>query len=110
MDILHLESVGVLVHWLNKKSLPQVTELTHESSKLLEMLNQNVLVGVTSLNHEEEFIRRNSKELVEKTLPGIAPTLFRAMNVAWVDFENAPSFLKNELGLKHHQMPVIYIN
>ena len=57
MDLLNLESVSVLVHWLNKKSLPQVTELTAESSKLLEMLNQNVLVGVTSLNSKNEMTR-----------------------------------------------------
>ena len=57
-----------------------------------------------------EFIRRESKELVEKTLPGIAPTLFRAFNVATVDYENAPSIVKNEMGLKEHQMPIIYID
>ena len=39
MDILTLDSVGMLVHWLNKKSLTSVTYLTPESSKLLEMLN-----------------------------------------------------------------------
>ena len=45
-------------------------------------------------------IRNDSKELVEKTLPGIAPTLFRAMNVATVEFEDAPSYVKNEMGMQ----------
>ena len=64
------------------------------------MLNQNVLIGVTDFKSTEDFIVRDSKELVEKTLPGIAPTLYRAMNVAWIDYENAPSYVKNEMGLK----------
>ena len=74
------------------------------------MLNQNVLVGVTSLNSENSLIREKSKELVEKTLPGIAPTLFRAMNVATVEYERAPAWLRDEMGLKEHMMPKIYIS
>lgn len=86
MDIFNLENVGLLIHFINKKSLMPVTELDPESGRLLEMVGQQVLVGVTSLNSRSDHIRYKSKDLVEKTLEGIAPTLYRGMCIATVEY------------------------
>ena len=94
MDIFHLENVGLLLHFINKKSLMPVTELTPESGRLLEMVGQQVLVGVTNLNSKNGKIRDASKELVERTLEGIAPTLYGGMCIATAEFSNAPGFIK----------------
>jgi hypothetical protein len=48
MDLFNLDNVGTLIHFINKKSLLPVTELDSESAKLVEMVGQQVLVGVTS--------------------------------------------------------------
>lgn len=40
MDLFNLESVATMVHFMNKKSLQPVTELTGESSRLLETVGQ----------------------------------------------------------------------
>ena len=94
MDIFHLENVGLLIHFINKKSLMPVTELTPESGRLLEMVGQQVLVGVTNLNSKNTNTREASKELVERTLEGIAPTLYRGMCIATAEFSKAPGFIK----------------
>lgn len=38
MDVFHLDNVGALIHFINKKSLLPVTELDNESAKLVEMV------------------------------------------------------------------------
>ena len=38
MDIFHVENVGVVLHFMNKKSLMPVTELDSESGRLVEMV------------------------------------------------------------------------
>lgn len=61
MDIFNVESVGILLHFMNKKSLMPVTELDVESGRLLEMVGQQVLVGVTNLNSNDASVRDQSK-------------------------------------------------
>ena len=48
-DIMGMDNANIATHLINKKSLPPVTELDQESGRLLEMVGQQVLVGVTSL-------------------------------------------------------------
>ena len=86
MDVFNIDSVGVLIHFINKKSLLPVTELDQESGRLVEMVGQQAIIGVTSLGNTNAKIRRESKELVERTLPAIAPALYRGMTVGTVEY------------------------
>ena len=108
MDIFNVESVGILLHFMNKKSLMPVTELDVESGRLLEMVGQQVLVGVTNLNSNDASVRDQSKELVEKTLEAIAPTLYRGMAIATADYQSNPNFLNN-MGITENNLPLIYV-
>ena len=108
MDIFNVESVGILLHFMNKKSLMPVTELDVESGRLLEMVGQQVLVGVTNLNSNDASVRNQSKELVEKTLEAIAPTLYRGMAIATADYQSNPNFLNN-MGITENNLPLIYV-
>ena len=108
MDLFNLDAVGMLIHFINKKSLLPVTELDNESGKLLEMVGQQVLVGVTYLSSKDARIRDQSKELVEKILPAIAPTLYRGVSVATVDFARARTVMQ-QMELTEADMPIVYI-
>mgnify|MGYP000897520088 CR=1 FL=1 len=94
MDIFSVENVGLLLHFINKKSLMPVTELDPESGRLLEMVGQQVLVGLTNFNSKDVKVRDQSKELVEKTLEAIAPTLYRGMCIATAEYASAPNFIR----------------
>ena len=93
---------------MNKKSLQPVTEITGESSRLLEMVGQQVMIGVTHLDAKKQEIRTESKQLVEKTLEQLAPALYRGMCIATVDFSNGRNFLV-KLGFTESDMPIIYV-
>ena len=86
MDIFNIDSYGIVLHFINKKSLLPVTELDSESGRLVEMVGQQALVGITSLNNADPKIRQASKELVERTLPALAPALYRGMTVATAEY------------------------
>lgn len=40
MDIFNMDSSGMLIHFMNKKSLMPVTDLDMESGRLVEMVGQ----------------------------------------------------------------------
>ena len=86
MDLFNLDNVGTLIHFINKKSLLPVTELDSESAKLVEMVGQQVLVGVTSRASKDQKVREESNFLVQKTLEQISPALYRGMTVATVEY------------------------
>lgn len=88
MDLFNLENVGTMVHFFNKKCLQPVTELTGESSRLLEIVGQQIMIGVTHLDSKSPSIKAKSKELVEKTLESIAPMLYRGMSIATIDYNS----------------------
>ena len=85
-----------------------VTELDNESGRLLEMVGQQVLVGVTSLSSKNTKVRDESKDLVERTLESIAPTLYRGMSIATVDHSRISNIMQM-LGLTEIDLPVIYV-
>ena len=60
-----------LVHNFSKQSLLPITEIDSESEKLLELTGQLVFVGVLSLNDENELIRKESNEILKRTLPKV---------------------------------------
>ncbi len=108
MDVFNIDSVGVLIHFINKKSLLPVTELDTEAGRLVEMVGQQVLVGVTSLGSSDPKIRAASKELVERTLPAISPALYRGMTVATVEF-GLMGHVMSRGDYEEKDMPVIYV-
>ena len=57
MDMFHVENVGGLLHFMNKKSLMPVTELDSESGRLIEMVGQQVLIGLTDFNSKSARVR-----------------------------------------------------
>ena len=63
---------------------------------------------MTNLNSKDAKIRDQSKELVERTLESIAPTLYRGMCIATAEYSNAPSFFRN-LGIRESDAPLIYV-
>lgn len=105
-----MENVGSLIHFINKKSLQAVTELDTESAKIVEMVGQQVLVGVTSLYYKNDSkVRDESKQLVQKTLEQISPALYRGMTVATVEFANTRTMMEG-MGFTEADMPVIYVS
>ena len=109
MDVFHLDNVGALIHFINKKSLLPVTELDNESAKLVEMVGQQVLVGVTSLYSKDQKVRDESQQLVRKTLEQISPALYRGMTVATVEFGYTKTMMQS-MGLTEADMPIIYVS
>ena len=45
------------------------------------------MIGITDLKSDKPQIKRESKELVERTLEGLAPALYRGMSVAYVEYD-----------------------
>mmetsp|Transcript_20742 Transcript_20742/g.28002 ORF Transcript_20742/g.28002 Transcript_20742/m.28002 type:complete len:93 (+) Transcript_20742:818-1096(+) len=91
--MFHIDGTQILVHFMNKKSLLPVTEITAESMKLIEMIGQQILVGVTSVGSKDANVRDQSKYLLEKTLPELAPALYKGMTLATIDFKKASGVL-----------------
>ena len=87
IDLFHLEHMNVLMHFIGKKTLLPVTEITGESSHLIELLGQQVLIAITHIGSKKEKIRSESHRMLERLLPQLAPAVFKGMQVATVDFD-----------------------
>lgn len=98
IDIMLMDTINVATHLVNKKSMMPVTELDAEAGRLLELVGQTVLVGVTDFNSKNKKIADESKELVDKTLHALAPALFQGMMVATVEHTRV-SHVMEQLGI-----------
>jgi len=94
LDLFQLEHMNVLSHFIGKKSLLPVTEIDTESSYLIELLGQQVVIGITHLGSKSEKVRSESRRLLERTLPGVAPALYQALVVATVDYDMGKAALE----------------
>lgn len=108
MDLLELTDSSTLIHFMMKKSLKPVSELNPETNRILDLTGQQVLVGITDLTSENRRIREDSKRLVETTLPAVAPTVYRALNVATADYATH-SIMVTNLGLSREDLPLVYM-
>lgn len=108
MDLMTLEHQSLLVYFVNKKSLMPVTEIIDdESEKLLELVGQQVIVGVTSIGSKIEKVRVESHRLIERTLPELAPALYRGMTIATADYSKAKPVI-DMMNLSEKHLPLIY--
>ena len=83
-----------LVNTFSKLSLLPITEYNFESEKLLQMTGKLVLVGVLSLEDQNEKIREESWEILKYTLKEVAARLPKEYNYATIDYEGAKEILE----------------
>ena len=67
-DLLQLESIVQLSHWINKKSIMPVQEMFLEANKVLDLVGQQVIIALTDFGSSDPDIKHESKQLVETTL------------------------------------------
>lgn len=91
--MFNIDGPPIVVHFMNKKSLLPVTEIDKESAKLVEMVGQQILVGLTHMNSERPKVKAESKRMVERVLPELAPTLYKGMTIATIDYTKAEEVL-----------------
>lgn len=105
--MFQIDGPPIVVHFMNKKSLLPVTELDKESAKLVEMVGQQILVGLTHLNSDRPKVKAESKRMVEKVLPELAPALYRGMTIATIDYAKAGEIL-HQMRKTEKDLPLIY--
>ena len=107
LDLFHIPHFNVLQHFISKKSLMPVTEIDQESSYLIELLGQQVIIGVYHLNSKNEKVRDESRRLLERTLPEVAPAVYKGMQVATTDYSKAKNVL-DQMNLTEDDLPILY--
>lgn len=62
---------------------------------MMENIGQAIMVAVVDFSSEDAKIAKQSKKLVEDTLPGVAKGLFMGMVVGYVNARSNPTMMKN---------------
>ena len=102
-----MHSENDLVYFVQKKSVDLVPEVTPESFKVVESINQPVMTALVDFSSSSQSIQRQSKKLVEDTLPQVAKALYMGMVVAYADSSNYNGML-NKIGKTASDLPVVF--
>jgi hypothetical protein len=110
LDLLQVSLQENAYHWIWKKSIKEVEQLSAEVFDQVNMIGQGVVLGFVDMASKDDTVRRESANLVNAVLPSVAKAVYRALVTVYVDVGDWPTDIRRQFGVRHGTLPALSIS